>query len=137
MRLWEIQQAMLNKRILEGINCNGSDRLRPRITFRHIQQLRKLRDQRAAERAANLEFLPLMYAVDEAGGAEKSKGKSANKKHDQWQKKQSKAALRAIKDRQREHEKSAKAVHDDIKERRKRLLRWSSMEPINHEVNNE
>lgn len=45
--------------------------------------------------------------------------KPKQKENDQWQKKQSKAALRAIKAKQKEHQKNAKAVQSDIKKRRK------------------
>jgi hypothetical protein len=74
-----------------------------------------MREQQAMDRAAQLQFVQVMYT-----DAEDASPPEPSTDDDQWQKQLSKTALRAIKDKQRQQEKDATEVQSNIKERRKK-----------------
>ena len=63
MRAYELLTEYYDPASDEQSIANLDDTRRPRLTFLHLQKLRKSRDMEKYERAQHADFLPDMYGV--------------------------------------------------------------------------
>ena len=111
MRYAEMAAAMAIQRLVEEVEDSEEEGYTPGLTLRHLNRLRKLREQTALDKEEHLEMVRYMYsgfgnwtesAEVSAVDAEKS------------QKRISKAALRRLKDEKRRQEKNAAKARDRV-----------------------
>ena len=105
MRFWEIQAAILN----EQVSYSYSDARRPRLTLRHLNTLRRMRDRQAIDRHEYSQFVSHMYnySYEDQENGTTTEGYFASDN--------AKQALRNIKADQKEQEKAAKTALASIK----------------------